>query len=501
MKEKIAQLKESNPIKIIQQVLSSKYFTFVTAAFVLLSYYRGLDVVLFYYYAFAYILIALLLDDMTPVFSILIFLGVSISIKNTPAVFMGTTDYYHRPEIFIQIFIIVALMIAAMIYRLIKSIIDKKFKLTPVFYGTCGFAFVLIVNGIFSAGYNPKNLLYGFILAAAILGIYSALKDNIHTTSDSFEKIAFAFLSLSVLLIIELIVAYATTKGLFENGTIMRDKLVFGWGVYNTFGVMLLICIPAVMYLAGKKKFGFFYTLYSLVLFVALFFSCSRQAMIGGAAIYPFCIAMTLIKKQNRLENIIVLSAAAAVSIVLIGVFHESVTQFFRVIFNNLVVDGELSGSGRTQIWREAIAYFKKYPVFGSGFFVYFSYAGSSGLGFIPLMCHNTVLQLLSSCGIIGLIAYVIHRTLTVISFCKNHTVDRAFIGLTILCILALSLLDNHLFNIFPTIIYGALLAVFDKSEKKSDNENTIKATSKAENDVKVEDDIKEEGNTKDAAE
>ena len=81
-------------------------------------------------------------------------------------------------------------------------------------------------------------------------------------------------------------------------------------------------------------------------------------------------------------------------------------------------------------------------------------------------MCHNTVLQLLSSCGIVGLIAYLIHRTQTVISFFRKITLQRSFIALTILSILVICLFDNHIFNIFPTIIYGALTAIFDKSEK-----------------------------------
>ena len=81
-------------------------------------------------------------------------------------------------------------------------------------------------------------------------------------------------------------------------------------------------------------------------------------------------------------------------------------------------------------------------------------------------MCHNTILQLLSSCGIVGLIAYLIHRTQTVISFFRKITLQRSFIALTILSILVISLFDNHIFNIFPTIIYGALTAIFEKSEK-----------------------------------
>ena len=454
-------------VDIFRAILSSKYFSFITAAVTLLCYYLGWDVVLFYYIAIVGIMILLLLEDATPFISLLLFMSISISLINTPSNTMGDSDYYHRPEIYIQIFTIIGLLVSVVIYRLIKNIVFKRFKITPIFFGMCGFAIILMLNGIFTSGYNPKNLLYGFILASCILGIYSSLKDNLKLDSEGFERIAYSFLAFSTVLLIELIVAYATTDNLFEDGTINRYNLIFGWGVYNTFGVMLTMCIPGTLYLAGRKKFGFAYTLYSFVLFIALFFSCSRQAMIGGPIIYLICIVILFVKGKNKFANACILTAGAVAGIIFLLAYHETVFRFFKIVFENLMVDGELDGSGRTQLWREATAYFKQYPVFGSGFFVHFSYNGNSGLGFMPLMCHNTILELLSACGIVGIIVYLAHRTQTVISFCKNITLERTFIALTILSILLLSLLDNHLFNIFPTIIYSSLIAILDKSEEK----------------------------------
>lgn len=454
-------------MEIAKAILSSRYLPFASAALTLICYYLGWDVVLFYYVATVGISILLLSDDVTPLFPQLLFMSVSVSLVNTPSYTMGTTDYYRRPEIFIQIFIILGLFIAAAAFRLIKTIACKKFKITPIFYGMCGFAATLLLNGIIGEGYNPKNLLFGFILASCVIVVYCIFKDNVKLGADGFEKIAYGFLAFSLLLVIELIVAFATTEGLFKNGIIAREKLIFGWGVYNTYGAFLLMCMPSAIYLAGRKRFGFVYTLYSFLIFVALFFSCSRQAMLGGIVVYPACVVTLFIKGENKFANACVLSAAAVAGTILIAVYSEPVLQFFKVIFDNIVVNGELNGSGRTRIWGEAIAYFKKYPVFGSGFFVEFSYRGNTGLGFMPRMCHNTMLELLSACGIVGLIAYLIHRTQTVLSFFKNMTVTRAFIAITICSLLMVSLVDNHLFNVFPTIIYSGLIAMFDKTETK----------------------------------
>ena len=52
-------------------------------------------------------------------------------------------------------------------------------------------------------------------------------------------------------------------------------------------------------------------------------------------------------------------------------------------------------------------------------------------------------------------------------SFFKNVTLERFFIAVTVLAMLIISLMDNHMFNIFPTIIYSSLIAVLSASEQK----------------------------------
>ena len=87
----------------------------------------------------------------------------------------------------------------------------------------------------------------------------------------------------------------------------------------------------------------------------------------------------------------------------------------------------------------------------------------------MPDMYHNTIFELIAVGGLVALIPYVMHRVHTIISFIKNPTTDRFFIGLTLFALLIMSLLDNHIFYILPTLIYSFLTAVLIKSEKYSD--------------------------------
>lgn len=467
MNKTLEKIKSFAFIKAISAFIYSKYFPFLTAAVTLLCYYLGWDVVLIYYIGLCGIFILLFMDDVSPIISVLLFMSILVSLKNTPSNSMGDSDYYFRTANLVQIITVITLFISAAVARIALTVIQKRFTLTQIFYGLCGFAAVLLINGLFSKDYNPKNMLYGLIMASCFLGIYSAVKDNVKMDGEGYERIAYAFLALSVTLLIELIVAYITTDGIFVNGSVNRGLLIFGWGVYNTFGVMLVMCIPSVIFLAGKKNFGFVYTLYSFVLFIAAFMCFSRQAMVGAVAIYPFLMVMLFIKGKNRLANVCIFSAAAVAGIILFIIYFDNVINFFNEIFANIIVGGELNGSGRTRLWREALENFSTYPLLGKGFYVTFSYTGNSGLGFIPLMCHNTILQLMSCSGIIGLGAYLIHRTQTVLSFCRNINTERGFIAITILAMLIICLFDNHIFNIFPTIIYSALVAVLVQNEDK----------------------------------
>jgi O-antigen ligase len=76
-----------------------------------------------------------------------------------------------------------------------------------------------------------------------------------------------------------------------------------------------------------------------------------------------------------------------------------------------------------------------------------------------PGRWHNTPVQLLAACGILGFLAYAFHRLQTVQMFLKRRTVENIFIAASILVLLGLSLLDCHFFNIGPGLVYSGFLA------------------------------------------
>ena len=95
---------------------------------------------------------------------------------------------------------------------------------------------------------------------------------------------------------------------------------------------------------------------------------------------------------------------------------------------------------------------------------------GAVGVPLVPDMYHNTILELMAVGGLVATIPYVIHRVHTVISFIKNPNENRFYVALTLFALLILSLLDNHIFYILPTLFYTFLTAVLIKSENGNES-------------------------------
>ena len=462
----------------IKRALSSKIFPYLTAAVMLLCYYTGGDILAVYYLAVLAILMLLFLDDLTPLISIFLFMSVCISFINSPSRTAGNSDYFFQPAILAQVITLISILVIALVYRIIKTCATKRFKPTAVFYSLCALSGAFLLNGLFSAAYTIGNLLYGMLLCSLYLGIFVLIKDNLKLNKDSFKHIAHNFVALSILLIIELVVKYLTLGNLYVDGGINRDLLSFGWGVYNTMGMLLLLCIPSVIYLATQYKHGYLFYIYSFVLLACCFLSMSRQTMVGAIIIYPMCLFMLFLQPLNKKIHIIITAVVAAVALVFIIIYWKPLCSALYDIFSNVVTDdGKLNGSGRVGLYLKAIDDFRKSPLFGEGFLSLSDWPWGesvSGLGINLHFYHNTILQMMGACGLVGLICYTVHRVITVLCFCNNVTHERSYIAVSILVILLMSLLDIHMFDVFPTFTYSFLLAVLVATDKKPERKPKI---------------------------
>lgn len=460
-KESLKKFGSSRAIEVIRDILSSKFFPFITAAVVLICYYLAWDLVTIWYISICTIAVLLLLKDVTPIISLFLFMNIMISWQNSPSDVAGNSDFFFRPYVLVQVGIAVGLLVVAIVGRIVWAIKNKRFKLTPTFWGLCMFAVAMLLNCAFSAEYTAMTTLYGAFMAFFFLVIFMLGNGNITVEKSTFEKIAWAFFALSICLVIELVVAYLTYDGLFGENGIDRLKLMFGWGIYNTMGMLFIISYPSIAYLALKYKHGWTFTAYLTVLLACTYLTMSRQSMMFGTIAYAACIVLILIRSKKRLPHVLILAAAVAVAAVVVVIKWEFVLDVIRKVTDNFFY-----GSGRIDVWKQGLKRFVENPVFGAGFFVAIEEdPGYAGIAIIPDMFHNTIVQLLAAGGVVALLAYLIHRANTVVSYLKNPSYERTYIALTILSLVMLNLLDNYLFYMLPTLVYSMLVAVLINSE------------------------------------
>lgn len=474
--EAIEKFNNSKVKLLAEKIFSSYYFPFVTAAVVLLCTTFGLEPLIIWYICISGAAICLCCKDVSPCICLFVFMHSIISMQHSPysRVEWCNAGFMTSPLFIVQATIAILIFAGAIVYRIVDSIIKHRFKITPIFLGLCAYFTALILNGIFSNKYYFMDTVYGLGLSAVIAFAFVFISGNAVVNERTYKRIAFTFIAFSITLAIQLLVAYLTLD-VINDGVINRSKIQFGWGTYNQFGMLITTCIPAWFYLATKFKNGYLFLLGVPVNLLIAVFSMSRQAILVSLLLAVACFIWYLIiaPKEQKLYASAIIFGSALIALIVILVKKE----WLSVLFSDLS-DSFSTGSGRTVIWLDGLKKFMHNPIFGNGFYdltaTEMNTPGYNGVGYgftevIPFMCHNTVVQLLFSCGIVGLIAYVIHRAQTFISLINNPDHGRFFIAFTGCGILLTSLLDNHIFYFLPLFIYAPLLAVFTVSEKNGE--------------------------------
>lgn len=456
-------LKGNNFGGVLTAVLSSRAFPFFTAAWVMACYFLGLDMATIYYLGITVILMLLILDDLTPLVSQLLFFNVIVSLQNSPSETVNAVhpDYYSNPVNLAFIGVILGLVVAAMILRFITVFKNKNCKPTPVLWGLCALGLAFLLSGITKDEYSVYDFIYALVMASLYAGLFALITFNVKICEENYKKICFGFLALSVLLLTELFALYIRNGKdmLNSQGELIKDMVVLGWGIWNTVGMLLVICIPAVVMLSVKYEYGFGFIFYATVLAVSVFLTTSRQSMVGVIVVYPLSLLFALIKSKNRKITAVTVAGIIVIGGIAIFSKREAIARLLGNMLENMnASDGIITDGRRIRLMNTAMAFFADNPVFGSGFFLNFNENDFTGLGFVPEFACNTFAEILAACGIVGFVAYLVHRVQTLVYFVKNPTFDKAFFALIIAGILITSLFDNHMFNIMPNLIYSSVL-------------------------------------------
>lgn len=347
------------------------------------------------------------------------------------------------------------------IYKRAKEI--KKLPSSMLFWGIIFLSGSFLLNGLFNfSEYKPINISFAFFMVFFLAFIFCFFYAFLKEREDTIEYLLHLFFIISLVIASQMIVLIVRDAG-FLGESIDKNTLFLGWGAWNNIGSMLAMLLPVHFYYACVRKHGYIYLGTALFVFIAIVLTLSRSSLLFAGVVSAICVVIICIKGNNVKINRIITVCLAVVGIAGIIVIWDKISTLLASYLNQ-----GLSDNGRFKIYKDGLLNFIHHPIFGGGF----ASCPDEGFGFgaSPNKYHNTFIQLLGTCGIIGFGAYIFHRYQTIKLFIKQRSkLPVVFLALCILALLLTSLLDNHLFNLFPTMYYSVILAVIEKCQAKQE--------------------------------
>ena len=449
---------DASPINKINAFLRSPEFVALAAVLTAAANIFCLELALYTVFTLIAVYVCLLGDDLRPMMPLVVFCYLAPSVINNPgrnaaSVFSGVGGIY-----ILCLGIIIALAVSTYVFRNRKTFFARK---RPLLTGMLILTGAYMLGGIGSTAYPDaalKNILFSVLQGACIIVpyyLFSGSLDWQHTRKDYFAWVGFCA---GGLLVVEILWIYLSGN-VIQDGVIIRQQIYTGWGMYNNMGAMLAMMIPFAFYLATKYRKGWLGTVIGSAFFVCVLLTCSRNSIIIAAAVYLVCILLMLSYARNRRHNTIALVTVSTVLVLVFVLFHDQILLLFSDLLNR-----GLDPSSRDDIFWEGLKLFADAPIFGSSFYSPgyqpwdFSIVDSFS-AFFPPRWHNTIIQLLASCGIVGLCAYILHRVQTVRMLLCGHSKEKSFIACSLAVLVACSLFDCHFFNMGPTLFYSMALA------------------------------------------
>lgn len=446
--------------------LKNKYLLFIN------SYYYSIICVLliFISHTFGLELLGIITVGLSAAFGLLIsnnlnFLLVpaltiffNLSEKNS---FDGKGKFYSFGSL-LTVGIICGIFLICLVIHIVNN--KKRYNLkptfkSPLFYGILFLSVSFILNNLL-----PKERLYwmdlgfSFALLISYLGIFLLLYVGLDFDSNFKKNIVLTLFISSMLVTFEFYSLFVTGQIQFENGEIIKESIRTGWGIWNTMGCYLSMLLPIHFYLATfVKKYGFIFYGTGLLSYLAIVLSLSRSSLLAGTFVLVISVIVCCFFGENKKINRIITSVLFMFAILGIVVLWDKISN----ILGDYLERG-LDDNGRFEIYATGWKKFLSHPILGCGFYNA-HHVNETGL---PFGYHNTIIQMMASCGIIGLVAYLYHRYQTIVLFIKQRCVKNFFLMLCICALLITSLLDIHMFSLYPAFYYILILITIEKTKE-----------------------------------
>jgi hypothetical protein len=369
----------------------------------------------------------------------------------------------------VQLYIIAGIVFIFALSRIVYDIKTKKERRTrpKLLYGFLLLAIAYILGGLFSPMYNLKTIIFGLIQIIALSFTYFCFYYTVDWKKVNKDYFAFLFTGIGFLMVAEIGNMLIDANILNYGKSFSRSKLYTGWGHYNNIASVIIFCIPAPFYFATTRNNGWKYILIATLFLSFILLNQSRNGMLFGTIIYIISAIATVVlsKKAERTKSIITLLILLILAYIITVIFRVKIQEIFASIYKAGADD-----AGRFEIYRAGFKHYTEYPIFGQGFYRCDSFRWGipyTADSFLPPRYHDTYIQILASCGTIGIIAYLYHRYETLKLFFMSKSISNIFIFIMLMGFIMISVLDCHFHNFGPGFLYSALLILAEKVNTK----------------------------------
>ncbi|MBQ4510880.1 MAG: O-antigen ligase family protein [Clostridia bacterium] len=437
--------------------INSFYYSIICALIVFISHTFGLELLAIISIGLSVSLGLLFSSSLNFVLVPALTIFFTLSEKNS---FNGQGKFYSFGSLF-TVSVVVAIFIGCLIYHLINNRKDYYYKhafKSPLFYGILILSISFLLNNfIYKERFFWKDLGFSIALVIAYLGVFLLLYVGLKFDEKLKSNIVFALFIASMVVTLEFYSLFVTGQIKFTDGEIVKESIVTGWGIWNTIGCYLSMLLPIHFYLASfVKRYGFIFYGTGLISYLAIVLSLSRSSLLAGTFVLGISVIVSCFFGENKKVNRIITSVLFVCAIGGIILMWDKIAN----VLGDYLERG-LDDNGRFEIYATGWKKFLSHPVFGCGFYNS-HHINEVGL---PFGYHNTIVQMMASCGVIGLLAYLYHRYQTVALFIKQRCVKNFYLMLCICALLITSLLDIHMFSLYPTLYYILILITIEKTK------------------------------------
>ena len=238
---------------------------------------------------------------------------------------------------------------------------------------------------------------------------------------------------------------------------LIRDPFILGWGNRNTVGLIFTLTIPLTFYLAYCKKHVMAICLYlfAIIQYTLIAIMFTRSGLISCTFVLTLSIIYTFWKGKNKSSLIY----AIAIIFALVSIFALMNPDIINAIIMKFKDMANMDSTGRIELYIEAFKLFLADPIFGVGL----GYVGNitHKPEFAIYWFHSTIMQVIGSMGIIGIIAYTTLYISRGIQLFKNFSNFNMLLAIAIIGFEAICLIESGTFLPFPTLFLSIFLTAF----------------------------------------